>query len=62
MWQFMLLVPELRKQKQVGLCEFEASLVYKQIKQIKKCRFDFPPLMERFLRIVFKGTILDYIV
>jgi hypothetical protein len=32
-WWFFPLIPTLRKQKQVDLCEFEASLIYTERKR-----------------------------
>jgi hypothetical protein len=35
-WWYRLLMPALRRQKQVDLCEFKASLVYRESSRIAR--------------------------
>ena len=46
-WWHALLIPALRMQRQMDLCEFEASLVYKVSSRSQNCNTEKPYLKKK---------------
>ena len=43
----MVLIPEIRRQRQIDLCEFEASLVYKSTPRIARTVTQRNPVLKK---------------